>query len=157
MAVAFLRISHFRQGFALLGATLLCACGADVPEIEDPGTTTLDPPGAALPLSIGGRAEAAGDDTYTISVNCAAALSLTAERLAQMANDPRSDEIALIGRAEKHFESQAETAQAEVDDAVTSVTAAIARQRQEKSAEITEQAQLAIACLRRFADDIGEI
>ncbi len=114
-----------------------------------------DPPGAALPLSIGGQAAAEGEGLFDISVNCAAALDLTAGRLAQMSSNPRSQEIALLGRAEEHFESRAEEAKATDPEVVGSTTAAIARRRNEKADETTEQAQLAIACLRRFGDDVS--
>lgn len=136
-------------------AVLCAACGGEVAqEVADTGASD-DPPGAALPLSIGGRAEAAGDTEFDLAVNCAAALSLTAERLAQMANNPVSDEIALLGRAQRHFETQAGSAQTASDDIVGSATAAIARRRQEEASQSSAQAQLAIACLRRFGDDIG--
>ena len=117
----------------------------------------IDPPGAALPLSIGGQAAAEGEGLFDISVNCAAALDLTAERLAQMSSNPRSQEIALLGRAEDHFEARAEDAKAADAEIIGSTTAAIARRRNEKADETTEQAQLAIACLRRFGDDVGAV
>ncbi|QUL37316.1 hypothetical protein [Erythrobacter sp. JK5] len=124
--------------------------GAAVPEPE-----ASDPPGAALPLSIGGQAAAEGEGTFEIAVNCAAALDLTAERLAQMSANPQSREIALLGRAEDHFETRAQAAQAADPDIIVSPAAAIARRRTEKAESTTEQAQLAIACLRRFGDDVG--
>lgn len=124
------------------------AVSADAPESDDP-------PRAALPLSIGGRAAAEGESVFEISVNCAAALDLTAERLAQMVTNPASDEIALLGRAEDHFEARAEDASANDPEIITSPTAAIARRRNEKIDQTSEQAQLAIACLRRFGDEVG--
>jgi len=119
------------------------------------GAVEADPPGAALPLSIGGQAAAEGEGLFDISVNCAAALDLTAERLAQMSSNPRSREIALLGRAEDHFEARADDAKAADSEIAGSTEAAIARRRNEKADETTEQAQLAIACLRRFGDDVG--
>ncbi|MEM9500335.1 MAG: hypothetical protein AAF941_00685 [Pseudomonadota bacterium] len=124
------------------------ATTADAPENEDP-------PGAALPLSIGGRAAAEGESVFEISVNCAAALDLTAERLAQMVTNSASDEIALLGRAKNHFEARAEDAGASDPEIITSPAAAIARRRNEKIDETSEQAQLAIACLRQFGDEVG--
>jgi hypothetical protein len=131
-----------------------CSGASDTPDGAD--NAAEDPPGAALPLSIGGRTETAGDDPFAVAVNCAAALDQTAERLAQMANNPRSEEIALLGRAAKHFEANAnKEAMSGADQTDSSPAAAIARRRQEKTGEMAEQAQLAIACLRRFGDDIG--
>ncbi|MEM8726322.1 MAG: hypothetical protein AAGE86_12445 [Pseudomonadota bacterium] len=134
-------------------ASTACSSGSDVTAADGPESE--DPPGSALPLSIGGRASADGESVFEISVNCAAALDLTAERLAQMADNPRSEEIALLGRAEDHFEARAEGAQADDPDIITSPAAAIARRRNEKADEASEQAQLAIACLRRFGDEVG--
>ncbi len=136
----------------LLGASA-CSSGGSSPEA--PSASESDPPGAALPLSIGGQAAAEGEGLFEISVNCAAALDLTAERLAQMSSNPRSREIALLGRAEDHFEARADDARAQDSDVIGSTEAAIARRRSEKAEETTEQAQLAIACLRRFGDDVG--
>lgn len=133
----------------------VAACSSGGSSTEAPTAAESDPPGAALPLSIGGQAAAEGEGLFEIAVNCAAALDLTAERLAQMSSNPRSREIALLGRAEDHFEARAEDARAEDSDVVGSTEAAIARRRNEKVEETTEQAQLAIACLRRFGDDVS--
>lgn len=108
-----------------------------------------------MPLSIGREATEEGDGLFEIAVHCAAALDLTAERLAQMSDNPQSREIALLGRAEDHFEARAEDAKATATDVVGSTAAAIARRRNEKADETTEQAQLAIACLRRFGNDVS--
>jgi len=111
-----------------------------------------DPAGAALPLSIGGQIQAEGDDALSTAVHCAAALGLTARRLSSVTDNPLSAEIALIGRAEKFFVARANEASLET----SSVADAVARRREEKASEITEQAQLAIACLRRFGDSAAD-
>ena len=144
--------TSFALSIMLLGVSA-CSSGGSSP--ETPSTEESDPRGSALPLSIGGQAAAEGEGLFEISVNCAAALDLTAERLAQMSSNPRSREIALLGRAEDHFEARAEDAREQDTDVIGSTEAAIARRRNEKLDDTTEQAQLAIACLRRFGDDVG--
>ena len=150
------RISSFPLPVRLGAPCLLILAGCSAPSGTQVEAAAPDnPPGAALPLSLGGRAEAGGDDPFTVAVNCAAALSLTAERLAQMANDPASQEIALLGRAQRHFQSRAENARESSEAGTGSVAAAVGRRREEKAQETTQQAQLAIACLRRFGDDVS--
>lgn len=133
----------------------LSACSSGQDAATRPGSESNDPPGAALPLSIGGQAAEEGDGLFEIAVNCAAALDQTAERLAQMSSNPQSREIALLGRAEDHFEARAEGARSSDPEIVGSTAAAIARRRNEKADDTTEQAQLAIACLRRFGNDVS--
>ena len=143
--------------FCLVGSCLalsLSACGSTVTTPEEVDTAARDPEGAALPLSIGGRVEAEGDDAMMVAVNCAAALDLTAERLASMTTNPLSNEIAMIGRAESFFIARAERAASADTANTTSAAAAIGRRRSEKADEVTEQAQLAIACLRRFGESV---
>ncbi|MDJ0643317.1 MAG: hypothetical protein QNJ15_10895 [Erythrobacter sp.] len=129
--------------------------GGDDARASESSIAADDPPGAALPLSIGGQAAEEGDGQFQIAVNCAAALDQTAERLAQMSSNPQSREIALLERAEDHFEVRAEEARSNDSEIVGSTAAAIARRRNEKADATTEQAQLAIACLRRFGNDVG--
>lgn len=153
------RNSH-RPGLChVLGATLLsvvlAGCSSSTPAAEEGTAPAKDPPGAALALSIGGRAAAEGEGIYDTSVNCAVALSITNERLAQIANNPDSPEVALLRRAERHFVTRAREAQASEEEAVATPEAAIAQRRMEKASATQEQAQLAIACLRRFGDDAG--
>ncbi len=131
---------------ALVAAALtLSGCSSEPAPTAEADAPSADPAGAALPLSIGGQVAAEGEDDSVVAINCSAALGLTAERLATMTNDPRSAEIALIRQAERYFAKQAGGP----------VDAAIARRRSEKSNEATEQAQLAIACLRRFGDEVS--
>ena len=150
------RYSHLRahgplhrrmfSAVALAAAALtLSGCSGEPAPGAEADVQSADPAGAALPLSIGGQVAAEGEDDSVVAINCSAALGLTAERLASMTNDPRSAEIALIRRAERYFAKQAGG----------SVEAAIAQRRSEKSDQATEQAQLAIACLRRFGDEVS--
>ncbi|MDJ0978425.1 MAG: hypothetical protein QNI87_07800 [Erythrobacter sp.] len=118
---------------------------------------SVDPPGAALPLSIGGRVEADADGGFDAAINCAAALNITARRLASVTDNPLSEEIALIVKAQRYFTAEASEAAAADDSLVGSVEAVIASRREAKSAEITQQAQLAIACLRRFGDSVDPL
>jgi len=111
-----------------------------------------DPPGAALPLSIGGQIKAEGGGALSTAVHCAAALGLTAQRLSSVTDNPLSAEIALMGRAEEFFIARANEAALQT----RSVSDAVARRREEKASEITEQAQLAIACLRRFGASVAD-
>jgi hypothetical protein len=138
---------------AASGLLALAACGPDgeraMAEDAEPAS---DPPGAALPLSIGNAGADEEVDAFAAAINCAAALELTSERLAQMSTGGVSREIDLIGRAKDYFADQAETAGANM---VTSPAAAIARRKRDKAGETTQQAQLAIACLRRFGDELG--
>ncbi|MEM8724879.1 MAG: hypothetical protein AAGE86_05070 [Pseudomonadota bacterium] len=149
---------HHRP-FLLLAPCLIAlaasACTPGKDAASESAAEASDPPGAALPLSIGGKAAQEGEGLFEIAVNCAAAIDLTAERLAQMSSNPQTREIALLGRAEDHFEARAEDARADASEVVGSVEAAIARRRSEKADETTEQAQLAIACLRRFGNDVS--
>jgi S-formylglutathione hydrolase FrmB len=135
---------------------LAAACSAD-PRSQTPdiAAAATDPPGAALPLSIGGQVESEGDSANDAAINCAAALDQTAQRLASMTADARSSEIAIIRQAEDFFAAEAET-QAEAQGMPGSVDAAIARRKREKADEATAQAQLAIACLRRYGERIEE-
>lgn len=142
-----------RRASILVAAAALSACGSDAPDRSVAvGADAADPPGAALPLSIGNAAGEEGADAFAAAVNCAAALDLTGERLATMAAGGASREIDLISRAKDYFTAQAGGA---VADNVTSPEAAIARRKREKAGETTAQAQLAIACLRRFGDEVG--
>ena len=112
-----------------------------------------DPAGAALPLSIGGRVADEEGGPYESAVNCAAALDITGESLMQRTNNTSSAEIQLLKRAEAHFKARAE--QTRAADGESTSTVAIARRRSEKANDTSQQAQLAIACLRRFGDEIG--
>ncbi|MEM7689159.1 MAG: hypothetical protein AAF291_09065 [Pseudomonadota bacterium] len=140
----------------------VCALGACSPEPAGDPVTSLalesaeanDPEGAALPLSIGGRVEAEEGDDRSAAVNCAAALGITAQRLATVTSNPLSNEIALINRAQDFFIARAGEVAASGDGPIGSVEAAVARRQQEKAAEVTQQAQLAIACLRRFGQSV---
>ena len=146
-----------------LGTMVLASCAQEAPSGDAATSVALinevstDPEGAALPLSIGGRVEAEAGDAFSTAVNCAAALSITADRLATVTENPLSNEIALINRAEGFFVDEAEEAAAEGEGAAGSVEANVARRREEKASEITTQAQLAIACLRRFGDSLDPL
>ena len=137
----------------MLGALVLAGCASQESETADQTAATDDPPGAALPLSIGGAVVEEGEDAMGAAVNCAAALGLTAERLASMTDNPRSTEIGLIRQAEEYFATAAEDAEGAGDVEIGSAEAAIARRRGEKADEATEQAQIAIACLRRYGSE----
>lgn len=138
-----------------LGTLLLGGCSDGPAPMAQSDDAKADPPGAALPLSIGGQVQAEGGDTRDVAINCAVALGITAERLATMSSNPRSAEILLIGQARDYFASQSNAETAADENAAGSAEAAIARRRSEKSNETTEQAQLAIACLRRYGDEVG--
>lgn len=144
---------------AVLSALLVAGCSSDAGyvagEVVPDQTAGADPQGAALPLSIGGRVDAGDEETPDVAINCAAALAITAERLASMSDNPQSAEIALIGKAEDYFTAEASKAAALDDTAVGSVEATIGRRRVEKASETTEQAQLAIACLRRYGGEVS--
>lgn len=134
---------------------LSAACGDQPSGAADRvAAASEDPPGAARPLSIGGAVAAAGDDTLSVAINCAAALEQTAEKLATMTDNPRSAEIAMIRQAEGYFSEEAQGAADTQAGGAGSSDAAIARRKAEKSGEVTEQAQLAIACLRRYGDAV---
>lgn len=158
----YLALYRTRTGLRTLGVIAilaLCACSQE--PAGDPAATLAlepatqpDPEGAALPLSIGGRVEAEEGDDRSAAVNCAAALGITAQRLATVTTNPLSNEIALINRAQDFFIKRAGEADANGDGSAGSVEAAVARRQEEKAAEVTQQAQLAIACLRRFGENV---
>lgn len=133
----------------------LGACSAADEGSQDSAADSADPPGTAQALSIGRQVVAEGEGAFEISVNCAAAIGLTAEKLAQMTSNPRSRELAIMARAEDFFEAQAKEAQAELEGSASSPAAAIARRRSENADSTTEQAQLAMSCLRQFGDQVG--
>lgn len=143
------RYSTFRSG-AALGAVLLSACSAS-PRGEAGASAAFadqgrsDPPGAALPLSIGGRLDDEEGNAASTAANCAVALNVTANRVAQISGDRTAAEVALINQAENYFASQAGVVVPSLGDS-RAVTTSIDRK------DIAEQAQLAIACLRRFAN-----
>lgn len=142
-----------RLACILAAAAALSACGSQAPDRGvSAGPDAADPPGAALPLSIGNAARDDGADAFAAAVNCAAALEITRERLVQMSTQRVSREIDLIGRAKDYFEAQAEEAAETGSDGMTSPQAAIARRKREKQDETTQQAQLAISCLRGFGE-----
>ncbi|MEO0462631.1 MAG: hypothetical protein AAF127_05845 [Pseudomonadota bacterium] len=146
-----LRLAAFASLCSLIAA---CSGAPDTVDADNAAAIAkADPPGAALPLSIGGRVAAEGEDAVNVSVNCAAALEQTAEKLASMTDNPRSAEIAMIRQAEDYFSAEAESdiASAGIPG---SAAAAIARRKGEKADAVTEQAQLAIACLRRYGDEV---
>lgn len=103
-------------------------------------------------MSIGGRVESSEGDQLSYAIDCAAALRLTAQRLDTGAARSFGTEIAVITRAEEFFLHRA--AQAEPDTTDALVSAAVARRHAEKRAEVGQQAQLAIACLRRFGEAV---
>jgi hypothetical protein len=142
-------------GLALIAA-LLTGCSSPSTDPEEGANRAKDPPGAALALSIGGQAAREGEGLYDTSVNCAIALAITKERLAQTADNPASREVALLKRAEQHFTARAREAFETEDKALTAPAAAIAERRAQKADAVQEQAQLAIACLRRYGDDVGD-
>jgi len=149
---------RFSQALIALPAALaLAACGSQggAPVDQATGSGEELPPGAALPLSIGSAAQEEGDDPFANAVNCAASLDLTAERLAQMSSGPVSREINLMEQAESWFEGRAQDASDAASNSVSSAQAAIARRRREKVDDRTGQAQLAIACLRRYGEEVG--
>ncbi len=111
-----------------------------------------DPPGAALPLSIGGPMPLLASDDRDTAIHCAAALGLTAERLASLSDNPRRSEIAVMRQAEDFFVASAQGSQASPGEADLRVQRAIERHQSEKRDEVAGQAQLAIACLRRFGE-----
>ena len=142
---------------SILAASLLAlgACSAADESSQETAPESADPPGTAQALSIGRQVTTEGDGAFEISVNCAAAIGLTAEKLAQMTSNPRSRELAIMAQAQDHFEARAQAAQAEAEGNTTSPAAAIARRRSENADSTTEQAQLAMSCLRQYGDAVG--
>jgi len=140
--------SSLRLG-AALGAVLLSACSASLggeggESAAFADQAESDPPGAALPLSIGGRLESEGDNAASTAAstaaNCVVALKITANRVTQINGDRTAAEVALMNRAKDYFASQAGVA------APSDIASSIDRK------DVAGQAQLAIACLRRFAN-----
>ncbi|MEL7518286.1 MAG: hypothetical protein AAFN48_04965 [Pseudomonadota bacterium] len=136
--------SSLRLG-AALGAVLLSACSASLggqagESAAFADRAESDPPGAALPLSIGGRLKSEGDNAASTAANCAVALRITANRVTQINGDRTAAEVALMNRAKDYFASQTGVA------APSALASSIDRK------DVAGQAQLAIACLRRFAN-----
>lgn len=149
-----IRLPAFRRGAlaATLSLTvLLAACSGEASRQVDDREAVSDPPGAATALSLGGRVSSEGDSEFDIAVNCAAALRITSTTLGQMTSGPASQEVRMINRTATMFEATAEEQRAgEAPGASTQ--AVIERRIAEKSENAGEQAQLAIACLRRMED-----
>ena len=139
---------------ALCAFIALPACSAQeaADASGDDAGISADPPGAAVPLSIGNGAPDETGDAFAAAVNCAAALDLTAERLAQMTTGVASREIELMERAGDFFIAEAERLGA---DKVTTPAASLARRKQDEAGATRQQAQLAIACLRRYGEEVG--
>jgi hypothetical protein len=144
-----------------LGLFSLAAC-ADIPPQQDLAPAAMvpvaadNPPGAARPLSIGGRVALEEGDARTRAVHCAAALNLTAQQLTAASADRFTAAVAILGKAEAFFLEAAGEAAAEGTNSRASIAALARRRREEKSSEVREQAQLAIACMRRVSDRLDQ-
>lgn len=75
-----------------------------------------DPPGAALPLSIGGQFVVEQSDPLGSAIHCAAALSLTAKRLTAMRDPAIRAQFAIFESAKVHFVNQAQSLSAGLSD-----------------------------------------
>ena len=135
--------------FAALCSLLITACGqqADRDETQQSAAQNSYPEGAARALSIGGDVASEGDDEFDIAVNCATALRITAETVGRMTGSDDTPEIRAIERGADTFESRADAAFPERD-----VESAIAARTAEKATDSGQQAQLAIACVRRLEE-----
>lgn len=132
--------------------SLLAGCSGE-PETIELRPEGRDPPEVARTLSIGGRLDDAGGGADK-SVECAAALRLTAQKVGSMAaaTGPQGQNVAVW--AADLFRDRAVRAG---EDGATrsSVERAIARQMVEKRDDVRGQAQLSIACLRSLQGKTG--
>jgi|GEM_PF-2530086 len=152
-----IRLPTFRRG--ALAATMsltmmLAACSGEATQEVDDREAVADPPGAAAALSLGGRVSSEGDSEFDIAVNCAAALRITSKTLVQMTSGPESQEIQMIDRTASIFGERADELRSSNDASGASARAAIESRISEKSESAGEQAQLAIACLRKMEDEL---
>jgi len=126
----------------LLLAPLAMACsGESEPDTSAADNGPTDPPGVAQALSLAGQFEEQDMSDYDRAVACAAALRITAKALAPMTSGSNSREVRLINSAADQFANRARTA-----GEGESVAADIDAKVEEKAADRTGQAQLAITC-----------
>ena len=134
-------IAGLRKGAAAalgpLAVIALAACSAETGSATalvaiDATERPDDPPGSALPLSIGGRVLVEDDDEFSAAIRCAAALDLTAQALAVMSGKASGPEVAQIRRAEEYSLKRA--VEQSAPDSAATVDAAVARQRAEEQA-----------------------
>ena len=147
-----IRKTYFATAMPVIVLALLAGCSGD-PEKIELRPEGKDPPAVARALSIGGRLDSAGDGADK-SVECAAALRLTAQKVGAMAaaTGPQGQNVAVW--ASGLFRDRA--VQAGADGATrASVERAIARKMVEKRDDVRGQAQLSIACLRSLQGKAG--
>ncbi len=131
----------------LLLSTIAVACSdSSEPTAEAAGaqaSESSDPPGVAQALSLAGKFDDQDMSAYDRAIACAAALRITARALAPMTSGENSREVRLINTASDQFASRARN----LDEGTgQDVAVDIAARAEEKAADRTGQAQLAITC-----------
>ena len=142
---------------AVLATMGLAGC-ADVPRGSAPDRLTpsdvalTDPPGAALPLSIGGVVEPGLADREGVAIPCAAALDMTAKRLTAMADASSGGALAVFQDAQTYYLNEAGSLSGESGLGPEALSARVRHYQEEKADQVGEQAQFAITCLRRYGE-----
>ncbi len=132
--------------FTFAAAVALSGCSADTGAPAKEADERIVPAETARMLSLGGHLIGNDETAYELSLGCATSLRVTAQAMQALAGQANSAEIALIGRAADAYEKRA-IASAD-GPSQRQVVAKIARDAKDLEDERSEQAQLAIVCLR---------
>ncbi|MEM6584608.1 MAG: hypothetical protein AAF692_02530 [Pseudomonadota bacterium] len=128
--------------------------GSVADRLAPSGGALVDPPGAALPLSIGGRIEPREGDLQAVAIPCVAALDMTAKRLAAMADTSSGPALAVFQDAQAYYLDQASRLSGKSILGPEAVSARVRQYQDEKAGEVRQQAQFAITCLRRYGESL---
>lgn len=121
-----------------------CSSAADSP--AESADERIVPAETARMLSLGGHLIGNDETAYELSLGCATSLRVTAQAMQALAGQANSAEIALIGRAADVYEDRAVASSEGPSE--RQIRAQVARDAQSLKDERSEQAQLAIVCLR---------
>lgn len=128
---------------------LALLCAACSPSSDDIALRPQgsDPAQVAAALSVGGRLPRETIGTYESAIDCAAALRITADRLAPIATGASAQGVELARKAADYYRDRALGLDAS-KATPSSVQSAIAQRVHDKRGDAGAQAQLSIACLR---------
>ena len=130
----------------MFAATALAGCSSEPAPSVDREVEIPTPPGTARLLSLGSHLVDGDESSAELALNCAIALRVTEIAVAPLATSANAEEMELIGRAAKVYTDRAVAAgEGSTGQAIRND---IVRQAKEKTEDKSEQAQLAIVCLR---------
>ncbi|MXP10897.1 hypothetical protein [Pseudoblastomonas halimionae] len=130
----------------MIAATALAGCSSEPAPASDRAEPASAPAGTARLLSLGSHLVEEGGTSAELAFNCAVALRVTEVAVAPLTTAANADQMELIKRASEIYTRRAVGTEAGRTE--REVTTDIARQTRAKMDEKSEQAQLAIVCLR---------